>query len=1050
MKFTEYFLLVILSLLVLIACGDDSATEKIVEVSHTGLEVVSDISTLPKCEKGNDGEMVWVKNEMTPRKCSDGKWYAVAEGNVAVTCSTEPLSDGSGSKILCGGDSIGVVYNGRDGKDGEQGEKGETGPKGDDGRSGNGGTAINGKDGANGRDGQDGAPGVDGKNGKDGASCSMEKIDEWFVRVICGNDSTTLYVGKAPDTTTQGEVELDSEKIAISLDEVSGVTQKGPFLNGSKVLVREMSDGRTLTQTGNSFNGKILNDRGEFNINARMLVSQYVMLEATGYYRNEVTGGNSNSELTLFAITDVNDRNIVNVNLLTHLEYERVIYLVTQKKMKVRAAKKQAQMEVFALLNIDATNFSNSEDLNLAGSSDEDGALLAFSAVLQGDRSVAELSELLTKIATDMEKDGSWDDSTTRNKIADWAAEADSAGRFTNIRENVKNWGISAMVPDFEKYIRHFWMAQYGLGVCSEDSLNIVKQASKGKHAFYSRTRFVCKADSLNNYRWMFAGDFEKDTFGWKDSTDGVLKEGDVTGKYYIFDSTGSNGSKGWRLADRTEQQYGGCNKGNYGKVVGDRWYGGYFQCQEATHRWESIDNEYLLIETSLWTETDDGFSRWGEVFNDPRTCYVYDTSAAYKGWRVGNDEDCSLGLLGCTKGRLGQRHKTTDGAYYTCINDNDNRGYWSQESNNIVINTDGWACLDSNDGEVRKGTQSDAYFVCEDYAWRDATTAEERGCRADGICQLHNCTEGKKGKFEEQDGVLLVCDEYRASWGGVEGWLWRKANCAEIKTGNLCTANDNAVVWDCEDMGNFKVDYICSENSWHAVQLPIEYTLVDWEKKKAKYYTEEMHPDAEYGEDLVDARDSNVYKTVVIGGKRWMAENLRYADSVATPNLKSEGWKSHITCDPDRIGIQDCGIMGRFYSWSAAMNLDPKWNSDTVGAIISLPHRGICPEGWHIPDTTEWKALVQVADYSSIQMKGFDGWADATDGTGFSALPLYDSYNENISQKKVNWWSVIDFNGRYDSYAYVPTGDYWERRIWGTASKKESKLPIRCIQDDP
>ena len=56
------------------------------------------------------------------------------------------------------------------------------------------------------------------------------------------------------------------------------------------------------------------------------------MLEASGYYRNEVTGENSNSELTLFAITDVNDRNIVNVNLLTHLEYERVIYLVTQNE----------------------------------------------------------------------------------------------------------------------------------------------------------------------------------------------------------------------------------------------------------------------------------------------------------------------------------------------------------------------------------------------------------------------------------------------------------------------------------------------------------------------------------------------------------------------------------------------------------------------------------------------------------------------------------------------------------------------------------------------
>lgn len=157
------------------------------------------------------------------------------------------------------------------------------------------------------------------------------------------------------------------------------ITQKGPFLSGSKVLVKEMEDGRTLTQTGNTFDGKILIDNGQFRINARMLVSQYVMLEATGYYRNEVTGGNSNSTLTLFAITDVTSRNIVNIKLLTHLEYERVIYLVTKKKMTVKKAKRQAQKEIFALLGIDAEGFSNSEALNIAGSSDEDGALLAFS-----------------------------------------------------------------------------------------------------------------------------------------------------------------------------------------------------------------------------------------------------------------------------------------------------------------------------------------------------------------------------------------------------------------------------------------------------------------------------------------------------------------------------------------------------------------------------------------------------------------------------------------------------------------------------------------------
>ena len=338
--------MVFLSFLLLMACSEQGTTENITQITQNGMDVIDDVSLLPPCSASNEGEMIWITNEATPRNCREGKWYAVAEGSVTATCFTEPLFDGSGVKIICGGDSIGVVYNGIDGTPGTPGNDGKDGE--------------DGTDGTNGKDGSDGVDGVDGKG------CSMEPIDDTSVRVICGDDSTILFTGSAESLAPQDSVILDSEKIAISLDEVSGVTQKGPFLSGATVLVREMENGRTLTQTGNSFNGKILNDKGEFKINARMLVSQYVMLEARGHYRNEVTGENSGSELTLFAITDVNDRNIVNVNLLTHLEYERVVYLVTKQKMKVRAAKRQAQKEVFGLLNIDATGFSNSEDLNIA------------------------------------------------------------------------------------------------------------------------------------------------------------------------------------------------------------------------------------------------------------------------------------------------------------------------------------------------------------------------------------------------------------------------------------------------------------------------------------------------------------------------------------------------------------------------------------------------------------------------------------------------------------------------------------------------------------
>ena len=43
---------------------------------------------------------------------------------------------------------------------------------------------------------------------------------------------------------------------------VDGVSQKGPFLTGSTVTLQEL-DASSLEQTGKSFKGKIMNDKGK-------------------------------------------------------------------------------------------------------------------------------------------------------------------------------------------------------------------------------------------------------------------------------------------------------------------------------------------------------------------------------------------------------------------------------------------------------------------------------------------------------------------------------------------------------------------------------------------------------------------------------------------------------------------------------------------------------------------------------------------------------------------------------------------------------------------
>ncbi|MCF0224574.1 MAG: hypothetical protein HUK20_09905, partial [Fibrobacter sp.] len=133
----------------------------------------------------------------------------------------------------------------------------------------------------------------------------------------CGEDGVERAGGSTEET----------ESIAITDKVVAGVSQKGPYISGSAVHLYGL-DSKTLNQSGSVFTGKIKSDKGDFSISGVNLSSQYALLEANGYYRNEVTGEKSKGPITLYAITDLSDRSNVNINLLTHLEFERVRKLV--------------------------------------------------------------------------------------------------------------------------------------------------------------------------------------------------------------------------------------------------------------------------------------------------------------------------------------------------------------------------------------------------------------------------------------------------------------------------------------------------------------------------------------------------------------------------------------------------------------------------------------------------------------------------------------------------------------------------------------------------
>lgn len=282
-----------------------------------------------------------------------------------------------------------------------------------------------------------------------------------------------------------GSTEAENS-IAIEDKTVAGVTQKGPLIKGSAVKVYEL-DEVSLTQTGSSFKGQVVSDDGNFSVEHINLKSGYVLLEATGPYYSELTGSISNMSITLNAFANVSDRENVNINLLTHLEYDRVLWLIHNEDMSVSAAKKQADSEIFMEFASEKTKKSP-EDLNIFEEGDENAILLAISVLMQLGKSESEFVLALADFVNDIKVDGVWDDQEKKTRIADVAFESDMG----MVRTNIESWNVASTIPNFEKYVEEFWNFEFGLGNCTKETEDSVELNSNEKSSYYRR-EFVCR-----------------------------------------------------------------------------------------------------------------------------------------------------------------------------------------------------------------------------------------------------------------------------------------------------------------------------------------------------------------------------------------------------------------------------------------------------------------------------------------------------------------------------------------------------------------------------
>lgn len=256
------------------------------------------------------------------------------------------------------------------------------------------------------------------------------------------------------DDKVAGGSSDDAGVYAVKDLDVAGVSQKGPFVKGSAVTVQGI-DCKTVELTHEIFEGSVKSDKGDFGVDDVNLSVSCALFEVTGHYFNEVTGKKSAGEVTLHALSDLSDRKHVNINMLTELEYKRVMHLVSEEHMDFADAKKQAEKEVLAAFGIKG-DFDNFEDLTIFEGGDGNAALLAVSVMMQAETDEAGLAKRIDKFADSFAETGKWKDDETKAAIESWQIDAAADGTLDSIRKNVESLSYADVVPAFEKFVEAF------------------------------------------------------------------------------------------------------------------------------------------------------------------------------------------------------------------------------------------------------------------------------------------------------------------------------------------------------------------------------------------------------------------------------------------------------------------------------------------------------------------------------------------------------------------------------------------------------------------
>ena len=291
-----------------------------------------------------------------------------------------------------------------------------------------------------------------------------------------------------------------------------------------------------------------------------------------------------------------------------------------------------------------------------------------------------------------------------------------------------------------------------------------------------------------------------------------------------------------------------------------------------------------------------------------------------------------------------------------------------------------------------------------------------------------------------------------------------------------LSSARSSTSYTECKEEGKMISRYNSETgmHDWYICQDSV-YVLLVLSSSSAQPRSSYFNMDSLYNNnysygEFIDPRDGQTYKTIVekpgwvsVPEFEVFAQNLNYGVQIKLDATEFDDSKVEKYCYDDDPWYCDNGF-GGLYSWSEAMGLPKACDSVWTGTTPACPDsifpgwkyeeewrdlmiQGACPEGWHVMNETEWRALVAL-DVTGTGWALFSVVSRGSNSTGFSAL--YGGMTELLAQYvRIMELGVyhLPLEHEAERHKSVTMSNQSDISYRGVHYKKDG-LSVRCVKD--